>query len=281
MQAALDRHNALRAHHGAPPLAWSDDCARNAQKAANYCQSVGHLEHSNHPNQGQNLYSSSNRANPVDATQRWYNEVASYDYNNPRFSMSTGHFTQLVWKSTTHVGIAVSPDGKYLAANYSPSGNVTGRFRENVLPPHSRRAASNTMHVPTNQDMVLINPQSGKALDVANSGTDNGTNIHLWERNGGGAQMWRYTTDQELINPQSGKALDVSSSGTDNGTNIHLWERHGGGNQKWVFMADGSIVNPQSGKALDVANGGTDNGTNIHLWERNGSGAQNWQFVAS
>jgi hypothetical protein len=278
MQAALDRHNALRARHGAPPLVWSDDCARNAQNAANHCQNIGRLEHNNHANQGQNLYSHSSRANPVDATQKWYDEVASYDYNSPRFSMSTGHFTQLVWRSTTHVGIAISRDGKYLAANYSPPGNVTGQFRENVLPPQPRRVQKNTIQVPTNQDMVIINPQSGKALDVAYSGTDNGTNIHLWERNGGGAQIWHYTQDQELINPQSGKALDVAFSGTDNGTNIHLWERNGGGAQKWVFMADRSIVNPQSGKALDVASSGSENGTNIHLWERNGSGAQNWQY---
>jgi hypothetical protein len=90
------------------------------------------MVHNNHPNQGQNLYMNSNRANPVDATQVWYNEASKYNYNNPVFSVKTGHFTQLVWKSSTHVGIAISADGKYVAANYFPAGNVTGRFRENV-----------------------------------------------------------------------------------------------------------------------------------------------------
>ena len=36
----------------------------------------------------------------------------------------------------------------------------------------------------------IINPQSGKALDVNRGGNANGTNIHLWERNQSGAQKW-------------------------------------------------------------------------------------------
>ena len=42
-----------------------------------------------------------------DAVSRWYNEVGQYDYRNPGFSLQTGHFTQVVWASTTELGCAM------------------------------------------------------------------------------------------------------------------------------------------------------------------------------
>ena len=39
------------------------------------------------------------------------------------------HYTQVVWKGTTHVGCAIHPSAKwdYLICRYSPPGNVDGR----------------------------------------------------------------------------------------------------------------------------------------------------------
>lgn len=52
--------------------------------------------------------------------------------------MSTGHFTQLVWKSTTDIGcgIAIINTKVYGVTNYFPPGNYIGvmNFRKNVLP---------------------------------------------------------------------------------------------------------------------------------------------------
>jgi uncharacterized protein YkwD len=132
---ALNKHNELRARHGAPPLAWCDDLRAAAQQAADENQRLGHLQHIVPEGQGQNLASNSGGISGVGATQMWYDEVDKYDFANGGFSMETGHFTQLVWKSTTHVGIAVSSNGQYLAANYFPAGNFLGRFQENVAPP--------------------------------------------------------------------------------------------------------------------------------------------------
>lgn len=72
-----------------------------------------------------------------DAVRSWYREESSYNNKQPRFSFSCAQFTQLVWKSTTHFGIAMatSCEGSvYIVANYSPAGNVRGQFKENVLP---------------------------------------------------------------------------------------------------------------------------------------------------
>lgn len=72
------------------------------------------------------------------ATDSWYNEVKSYSYNYPGFSMGTGHFTQVVWKGSTKVGFgyALTSDGRslYIAAQYTPPGNYMGQFSQNVSP---------------------------------------------------------------------------------------------------------------------------------------------------
>lgn len=49
-----------------------------------------------------------------------------------------GHFTQVVWKSTTEVGVGLATDGKtvFVVGQYKPAGNMTnpGFFKDNVLP---------------------------------------------------------------------------------------------------------------------------------------------------
>ena len=67
-----------------------------------------------------------------------YDEHRDYNYNNGGFSMETGHFTQMVWKSSTKFGIAkatgISNGMKctYVVARYLPAGNVSGQFKKNV-----------------------------------------------------------------------------------------------------------------------------------------------------
>merc|ERR1712014_376150 len=58
------------------------------------------------------------------AAEQWYKECESPGYHKPG-SPGTGHFTQVVWLATTHVGVACDRMGKgYIVANYSPPGNV-------------------------------------------------------------------------------------------------------------------------------------------------------------
>ena len=51
-----------------------------------------------------------------------YNEVKKYSYMFPGFSKKTGHFTQVVWKDTTKVGMALAKDSEkaFICANYAP-----------------------------------------------------------------------------------------------------------------------------------------------------------------
>jgi hypothetical protein len=63
----------------------------------------------------------------------WYAEKKDYN-DNTGFTHETGHFTQLVWKSSSSIGLGMACRGNscYCTAHYSPPGNVPGQFIENV-----------------------------------------------------------------------------------------------------------------------------------------------------
>lgn len=127
--AALSAHNALRAQHGVPPLSWSGKLAGVAQSYADKCV----FEH-NSTGYGENLA----QATDPDVTAMindWYSEISAYDFASGTGS-GTGHFTQVIWKSTKQVGcgMAMCTDGALLVCNYSPAGNVEGQYVENVPP---------------------------------------------------------------------------------------------------------------------------------------------------
>lgn len=77
----------------------------------------------------------------------WYNEVSQYDFVNPGFSQATGHFTCLVWKSSTYFGMGIAINtttgAAYISMNTLPPGNILGQFQQNVLP-----LSINTVPVP-------------------------------------------------------------------------------------------------------------------------------------
>lgn len=141
-EAALKKHNEVRAKHGVPPLKGSAELQAVAQAWANKLAASGRMEHSTGGKYGENLYwtSASTRAGEGAAlasasVQAWYDEVKDYDYGAPGFSMKTGHFTQVVWKNTTQVGCAAASGSKgtFVVCNYDPPGNYQGQFPEHVL----------------------------------------------------------------------------------------------------------------------------------------------------
>ncbi|KAK0180707.1 hypothetical protein PV327_003064 [Microctonus hyperodae] len=91
---------------------------------------------------GQNLYmmgSSEKSENTHDiltaSVNSWYSEVKDFDNRSVReykFEFTTGHYSQVVWGDTTHVGcglVQYKDSGFYttmVACNYSPAGNLIG-----------------------------------------------------------------------------------------------------------------------------------------------------------
>jgi hypothetical protein len=135
--------NTYRAIHQSPPLTWDDSIASFSQQWSNTLL-TGHIfQHSGNESYGENLayyegYGTDVMTLLKKAVHDWYNEHALYDYNNPGFSSGTGHFTCLVWKSSTRFGMGISIDTATtkvdVTMNTSPPGNYEGEFAINVLP---------------------------------------------------------------------------------------------------------------------------------------------------
>lgn len=69
----------------------------------------------------------------------WYSEMRKNEFKpSPYPSNETKHFTQVIWKSssTLGVGYATNEDGKklYVVCNYHPAGNIYDEFIDNVQP---------------------------------------------------------------------------------------------------------------------------------------------------
>lgn len=98
------------------------------------------MYHSSNSPYGENLYWTSltpDRINGGVAVKSWYDEIRLYRYDG-KFTGTTGHFTQVVWKGCTEIGVAVagnSRNGTYVVVVYNPPGNVIGHFMENVPRP--------------------------------------------------------------------------------------------------------------------------------------------------
>lgn len=142
----LGAHNILRRHHGVPDLVWDERIAAYAQKRSEYiaARGMGSFEHPKDGCLGENLYAQSWASwGCAPMVRSWYDEIKSYDFGKPGFSPDTGHFTALVWRTTTRVGCGMArgapgtwgAGGVYLTCNYWLFPNIIGAFEENVPPP--------------------------------------------------------------------------------------------------------------------------------------------------
>ena len=95
----LKAHKKYRKLHGVKKLKWDNNVAEFAEKHCKYLADNNKFEHSKNSGYGENLYKaggsgSADKAGQK-ATKMWYDEIKLYNYNNPGFSMQTGHFTQV------------------------------------------------------------------------------------------------------------------------------------------------------------------------------------------
>ncbi|MBE7497547.1 MAG: hypothetical protein HS117_21590 [Verrucomicrobiaceae bacterium] len=123
-------HNEARAAVGAPPLAWSDELAAFAQEWADELARRDRLQHRSGHGHGENLAYGTG-VNAATAARMWLEERADYDggvISTSNFSR-VGHYTQMIWSSTTEVGYGIARIGRntYVVANYAPAGNVIGQ----------------------------------------------------------------------------------------------------------------------------------------------------------
>ena len=142
MSGMTSLHNSVRANVSPSanpplnPLLWDDDVAADAQLWADNCRFV----HGGRPNEGQNIYAAGGFVpTPSDVVNNWASEVSFYNYNTNTCAsgQQCGHYTQIVWSSTTKLGCGMthcmsnSPGSKgdwyFVVCNYKPPGNYVGK----------------------------------------------------------------------------------------------------------------------------------------------------------
>lgn len=140
---------------------------------------------------------------------------------------------------------------------------------------------------PANGTYKIFARHSSKAMEVANNGTANGSNVRQWVSNDCTCQQWVVTNvgnnQYSIVGVSSNKNLDVNSVSTADGANIQIWSPTGGNNQKFTFTPTGGgyyrITPVHSGKAVDVNAADLADGANIQQWTYTGGRNQQWQLI--
>ncbi|MBW8736330.1 MAG: ricin-type beta-trefoil lectin domain protein [Streptomyces turgidiscabies] len=149
---------------------------------------------------------------------------------------------------------------------YQTSQNETAQFDNLSLTPGSGGGGGSIA--------TIVGAASGRCVDVPNASQTSGTQVALWDCNGGSNQQWTSTSAGEL-RVYGSSCLDASGGGTSPGTKVDIWTCDGSAKQKWTLGADGTIT-AQSGLCLDAAGAATANGTLLQLWTCNGASNQKW-----
>ncbi|MFY1686955.1 RICIN domain-containing protein [Plantactinospora sp. WMMB782] len=140
--------------------------------------------------------------------------------------------------------------------------------------------------VDTNAWYVLVNRNSGKALDLYGLATNDGARISQWTRNDGANQQWQFVDSgggyYRLKSRHSGKVLDVSNASTADGGAIVQWSDHNGTNQQFRLAdSDGGhvrLLNRNSNKAVEVQGASTADGANVVQYADGNGTNQQWQL---
>jgi hypothetical protein len=134
--------NQERAEVGVPPLTWSDKLAAGAQTWAEHMATTGEFGHSTccgaFRDYGENLAvvkGDNAMGGIVGAGQKfWISEKKDY-HGGPFQTIASngapGHYTQMVWRTTTEVGCATASGNggttAVLVCRYTPPGNTVGQ----------------------------------------------------------------------------------------------------------------------------------------------------------
>ncbi|MEN3608029.1 RICIN domain-containing protein [Plantactinospora sp. ZYX-F-223] len=170
------------------------------------------------------------------------------------------------WSAVAAVGAAILAAGTLAAVDNAPAAAAT---------------------VDTNAWYVLVNRNSGKALDVYNLATNDGARISQWTRNDGANQQWQFVDSgggfYRLKSRHSGKVLDVSNASTADGGAIVQWSDHNGTNQQFRLAdSDGGhvrLVNRNSSRVVEVQGASTADGANIVQYADLNGNNQQWQLI--
>ncbi|MEJ2859140.1 MULTISPECIES: non-reducing end alpha-L-arabinofuranosidase family hydrolase [unclassified Saccharothrix] len=147
--------------------------------------------------------------------------------------------------------------------------------------------AASAATVDTTAWYVLVNRNSGKAIDVSSASTADGAAIQQYARHDGANQQWQFVDSgggyYRLKSKNSGKVLDVTSKSTADGARIQQWTDNGGANQQFRLADSDSgyvrLINRNSGKAVEVQGAATTDGAPVVQYSDWNGSNQQWQLV--
>jgi uncharacterized protein YkwD len=133
----LAAHNQARAEVGVPPLVWDRELAVGAADHAARMSTAGrtHASRAGRECVRENLLQSlKGGRTPEQMVGVWIAEKTHFKPGTfPEVSTTgdwsqVGHYTQIIWATTTHVGCAVHSDARYdwTVCRYTPPGNQDG-----------------------------------------------------------------------------------------------------------------------------------------------------------
>ena len=142
IHAFINHHNQVRKEVNVPSLEWDGQLANYAQEWADYLATKNgcEIEHRTIAQKkglsyGENIFwgGSHKSYSTLSASESWYSEKSDYQYQPFEYPSNpvVGHYTQMIWKSTTAVGAgkAICPSGAIIVvANYNPPGNYIGLY---------------------------------------------------------------------------------------------------------------------------------------------------------
>jgi hypothetical protein len=147
--------------------------------------------------------------------------------------------------------------------------------------------AASAATVDTSAWYVLVNRNSGKAMDVANTSTADGAVVQQWSRHDGANQQWQFVDSgngyYRLRSKNSGKILDVDNWSTADGGKVQQWTDLNGTNQQFRLADSDSgyvrLINRNSGKAVEVTGASTADGAAVVQYGDSNGTNQQWQLV--
>ena len=140
-QEWLTAHDGVRAaampapNPALPVTSWSTAAATQAEDWVARCD----FNHRSPNTLGENLFASTDPRAPTAVVNEWAAEKANYTWatNACASGKACGHYTQIVWRSSTGIGCAQklctsgSPFGSgtwyFTVCDYAPAGNISGQ----------------------------------------------------------------------------------------------------------------------------------------------------------
>ncbi len=128
----VSKHNYYRQMYSVPEIIFDPILSDYSEQRANSIINVESFEHVSNCPYGENLYCSYDLDNVSNCVDKWMSESANWnEMENNWMEDGLGHFSQVVWRGSTNLGIGKSYMSNGLlviVCNYYPSGNLVGEM---------------------------------------------------------------------------------------------------------------------------------------------------------